>query len=138
MDLRSIANSLTQVVNNNVFAQLWASTGNSTASTGKRTPIYTKSTIIVQVQALSYSDLQKLDNLNIQGVRRKIYVSSQVFSLVRVAQKGGDLLVFAANTPGVPEGSTWLCVHVLEAWTDWCTFAITLQNDNLTPTPPFP
>ena len=28
----------------------------------------------------------------------------------------------------MPEGNTWLCVHVLEQWPDWCKIAITLQN----------
>lgn len=131
INLRGVANSVTRAINPNVTTELWKSTGSTTADTGKRTPNYRKLPIIVQVQALTYSDLQQLDGLNIQGVRRAIYANTQVASVIRVAQKGGDLLVFPAGTPGVQEGTTWLAVHVLERWSSWCKIAITLQNDNL-------
>lgn len=131
MNLREIANQATRSINPNVDAELWHSTGATTASSGKRTPTYSKTRITVQAQALSYSDLQQLDGLNIQGVRRAIYANAQVMSIVRVQQQGGDLVVFPAGT--FPEGTTWLAAHVLERWPTWCKIAITLQVDQLTP-----
>ena len=129
VNLRGIANSVTRVVNPNVSANLLKSTGATTSASGKRTPTYNASTIVVQAQALSYSDLQQLDGLNIQGVRRAIYANAQIMSIVRVQQQGGDLLVFPDGT--FPEGTTWLAAHVLERWPDWCKIAITLQEDQL-------
>lgn len=129
INVRAIANSAIQVVNPDVAAELWKNMSYETASTGKRTPVYRKLPITVQVQALGYSDLQQLDGLNIQGVRRKIYVRNQVASVIRVRQKGGDLVVFPKGV--LPEGTTWLAAHVLERWTKWCTVAITLQDDEL-------
>lgn len=131
MNLRGIANSVTRAVNANVSAELWQSSGYTTADDGKRTPTFRKRSITTQVQALSYDDLRQLDGLNIQGVRRAIYADSQIASVIRVRQKGGDLIVFQKNT--LPEGTTWLAVHVLERWPDWCKIAITLQDDELIP-----
>lgn len=128
-NLRGLANVSTRVVNKNVVAELRKNIGYDTSSTGKRTPKFRRIPIEVQVQALEFSDLQQLDGLNIQGVRRAIYTNSQVASVIRVRQKGGDLLVFAAGV--LPEGTTWLAVHVLERWPDWCKIAITLQEDEL-------
>lgn len=136
VNLRAIANAATQAINPNIFAQRWRNTGSTTAPSGKQTPSYSKSTVTIQLQAMDDEDLKQMDSLNIQGVHRKVYCNPQVFAAIRVAQVGGDLLVFS---PGqLPEGTTWLCTHVLERWPNWCTFAITLQNDNLSPTPPFP
>lgn len=130
VNLRAIANQATRSINPNVTAELWHSTGYTQAASGKQTPTYSKSTIVVQAQALSYSDLQQLDGLNIQGVRRAIYANAQVMSVVRVQQQGGDLIVFPAGT--FPEGTTWLAAHVLERWQTWCKIALTLQVDQLT------
>lgn len=136
VNLRVVANSVTRVINPNIFAQRWTSTGSTTLASGKRSPTYSKSTIVIQMQAMADEDLKQMDSLDIQGVHRKVYTNPQILATIRVAKVGGDLLVFS---PGqLPEGTTWLCTHVLERWPDWCTFAITLQNDNLTPTPPFP
>lgn len=131
INVRVAANAAIQVINKDVLAELWQSTGSTQAPSGKPTPTYSKTPITVQAQALSYSDLQQLDSLNIQGVRRAIYVKTQVMSVVRVGQKGGDLVVFPAGT--FPEGTTWLAAHVLERWPAWCKIAITLQVDQLTP-----
>lgn len=128
LNLRGIANAAVQIVNPDVTAELWKNGAAVTAPSGKRTPVFKKVPIVVQVQALSYSDLSQLDGLNIQGTRRAIYTSTQVASVIRVAQKGGDLLVFPKGV--LIEGTTWLAVHQLERWPTWCKFAITLQDDN--------
>lgn len=129
VDVNAIANFAIQEVNPDVGAELWKNGAAVTLPSGKRDPVFKKVPIVVQVQALSYSDLQQLDGLNIQGVRRAIYCSTQVMSVVRVQQVGGDLLVFPAGV--FPEGTTWLAVHVLERWPTWCKVALTLQTDQL-------
>jgi hypothetical protein len=67
-----------------------------------------------------------LDALNVQGVRRTIYLTGDVMAIVRVDQQGGDLIVFPDGT--LPEGNIWLAAQVIEAWPDWCRVCITLQN----------
>ena len=129
VNLRAVANSLTKAVNPNVQAVLDHSAGSITLPSGKRTPQFIAVPVEVQVQALSYSDLQQVDSLNIQGVRRAIYSNDQMFSIVRVGQKGGDLITFAPGT--LPEGDTWLCAHVLERWGPWCKVAVTLQDTGI-------
>lgn len=128
MNLRAIANAATSTINPNLVCERWRSIGYDTADSGKRTPKWDKAPVMVQVQAASDKDLKQADSLNIGGVHRKVFANAQVASLVRIASKGGDLLVFPAGV--LPEGTTWLCTVVLERWPDWCTFTITLQNDN--------
>lgn len=131
MNLRGIANGLTRSINPNVSANLLQSTGYATNADFSRTPLYTGQTVTVQPQALSYNDLMHIDGLNIQGVRRAVYANGFVAGIIRVKQKGGDVLAFPDGT--LPEGNIWLVVHVLEQWPDWAKFVITLQDDNLAP-----
>ena len=127
VNLRGIANSATSAINPNVRATVLRSAGSTTLPNGARVPKYKTSQAIVQVQALSFSDLTQADGLNIQGVRRAVYVNGAVAGLIRIKQKGGDVLVFDQGT--LIEGTTWLCVHVLEQWPQWCKFIITLQDE---------
>lgn len=113
-------------INPFVSATVSRSTGYTTAADGSRTPTYTTFTISTQVQALTYSDLDHLDGLNIQGVRRAIYLTGNVMAAVRVDQRGGDIITFPSGT--LPEGNVWLAAYVLEAWPDWVKVAISLQN----------
>lgn len=67
-----------------------------------------------------------LDGLNIQNATRCAYFTGNAMAVVRVDQRGGDLIVFA---PGVlPEGTTWKAVHILEPWPSWVKVALVLQN----------
>lgn len=129
LNLQQIADAVTSAINPDVTAELWKSIGSVTSPSGQRTPSYRKLPIAVQVQSLTYSDLMQLDGLSIQGVRRAIYASTQVAAIIRVLQKGGDLIVFPNGT--LPEGTTWLAAHVLERWSSWNKIAITLQIDQL-------
>ncbi|RUV37415.1 hypothetical protein [Mesorhizobium sp. M7A.F.Ca.MR.148.00.0.0] len=128
MNLHGIVSAAIATVNPFVTATLKRSTGYTTAADGTRTPTYLDVPgVSVQVQALGYSDLQQLDGLNIQGVRRAVYLNGQALAVVRPLQTGGDLFLFPAGT--LPEGDTWLVAYVLESWPDWCKCALTLQMD---------
>lgn len=81
-------------------------------------------TVVGQVQPLSYSDIQHMDALNIQGTRRAIYMNGAVDGLVRVNNKGGDLITISS---GVNAG-VWLVAMISEAWPDWCKAIVTLQD----------
>lgn len=126
MNLRGIANAATKAINPNVTCTRQRSTGSITRPGGVRVPQYATDTLVVQVQALSAGELRQLDGLNIQGVRRAVYANGVIAGAIRAARVGGDILVFPAGT--LPEGNTWLCVHVLEQWPDWCKIAVTLQD----------
>lgn len=133
VNLRAIVNQVTRAINPNVTVTLLRNLGSLKKGAGVRVPQYGKGLVEVQVQSLSFSDLQLLDGLNIQGTRKAVYLDGAVFGVVRVDQKGGDLLVFERGL--MPEGTTWLAVHVLEQWQDgkagasWAKVAITLQDE---------
>ncbi len=70
-----------------------------------------------------FDELKQLDSLNIQGIKRAIYLNGDWHGLVRTAKKGGDLIT-------LPDGSIWLAVLELENWsmTDgWTKLAIVQQ-----------
>lgn len=101
------------------------STGNTTAADGKRVPTFAAPVVkSAQVQPLSYDDIKHLDGLNIQGTRRAIFINGRVDGLVRVSNKGGDLITIAS---GVNAG-VWLVAVVSEQWPDWCKALVTLQD----------
>ena len=122
MNLHGIVSGAIGTVNPLVPVQIKVSTGYVTADDGTRLPGYAPpATVMAQIQALSYNDIIQADNLNIQGVRRKMYIQGEVDGLVRPNNKGGDLVL-------LPDGSTWLVAMVDEHWPDWTAAIITLQN----------
>jgi hypothetical protein len=129
MNLHGIVSGVIGTVNPFVPVTLQQSTGYTTAPDGGRTPTYSASPQSVQVQALSASEIQHLDGLNIQGVMRKAYLNGDWRGVYRATNQGGDLMQFAAVS-GVPaslQGTTWKVVQVFETWPDWCALAIQLQ-----------
>lgn len=126
MDLHGIVTPIISSVNPQIPAVLRVSTGSVRATDGSRTPAYAPdAAIFVQVQSLTYKDIQQIDGLNLQGTRRAIYAHGQIDGLVRSTNKGGDLIIISG---GVNNG-TWLVAMVLEQWPDWCKVAVTLQNN---------
>lgn len=132
MNLRSIANVATRAINPNVVATLYRSTGYTSASDYRQVPSYADpETITVQVQALTQDELAHLNNLNISNGQASLYANTQLSSVDRQAQSGGDKIVFGtdAATPANLRGQTWLVVALLEGWAGagWCKAAITTQ-----------
>lgn len=120
MNLRSIANKATRAVNPNVSAQIYKSTGYTTADDGSVTPGYADPvTMQVQKQAVTQSDLLHLDNLNIQGQVVSIHTDGNWCGLNRKKGEGGDLFVIGDDT--------WLVVSVPEVWPDWTRVIACLQ-----------
>lgn len=125
MNLHAIASGYIAAVNPFIPVSIKVSTGNTIASDGKRVPTYAAPvTVQAQVQPLSYDDMKHLDGLNIQGTRRAIFINGRVDGLVRVSNKGGDLITIAS---GVNAG-VWLVAIVSEQWPDWCKALVTLQD----------
>jgi hypothetical protein len=112
------------------FTGVWRqSTGYTTASDGTRTPTYTNATVPMRVQALSGRDLKHTEFLNMQGVKRSVYLYGDVQGVVRPDVKGGDILQFPETRGGT--NRDWLVVVVLETWSPdasgWCKVGVVLQ-----------
>jgi hypothetical protein len=121
MDLRSLANSVTDTVNPNILVTVKASTGYAIGSGLKQVPSYAAPvTGFAQVQALIQADLKHLDDLNIQGATHSIILRGNLNAVVRTNSKGGDLVTI--------DGETWLTVAVLEQWPLWTRAALQLQD----------
>ena len=67
-------------------------------------------------------DLRQVDGLNLNGTRKSIYLYGDVDAIVRVDNKGGDLVTLT------DDGAVYLVHQVLEHWTKrWVKVAATLQ-----------
>jgi hypothetical protein len=122
MNLHAIVSGNIQAINPYIQLIVQISTGYATNPDGSRVPSYAPNQIVFgDVQALQYNDIVQLDALNIQGERRKIYINGEVDGLIRVENKGGDLIT-------TPDGNVWLVALVLEYWSQWVSVAVTLQD----------
>ena len=131
MNLHGLVSGAIATVNPFVTASVQRSTGDTINPDGSATPNYTTFSVSVQAQSLTYTDLVKLDALNITGIRRAIYCNvapGDIEGVVRAQQRGGDVLTFPNGT--FPEGNVWLAAYVLEHWPDWEKIALTLQNNS--------
>ena len=108
LNLHGMVRGVISSINADTPATLRRSTGYTTEANGKQVPAYTDTPGTVQVQALSSSQLQHMDALNIQGIMRKVYMYGEWGGPVRADKTGGDLLVF--------DSKTWKIVTVLEQW----------------------
>ena len=131
MNLHAIASPLVAAVNPNVTGTLRDNQGYTTTAAGKREPVYGETTgVLMQVQALAGPELALVDGLNIQGVKRAVYLFGDVQGVVRPDAKGGDILLFSDRV--------WLVIAVLETWgvAEWCKVAVVLQESTAPPPPP--
>jgi hypothetical protein len=120
MNLHGIVRRAITTVNPDVAGVMMVSLGTyTTDAAGHRVPAYTSQSVTIQLQPLSYTDLMKIDGLNLQGVVKKAYVNGNFEGVNRTKQKGGDKLIV--------NGENWLITQPLEEWPDWCSFVVTLQ-----------
>ena len=120
MDLYSIVSGAIGAVNPFVSAQYLQATSTTTNPDGSRTPSYASPVqVSIQMQELSFKELQQVQNLNLQGIVRTAYMKGAAYGVCRGAGTGGDKIVF--------QGQTWLVVAVPEQWVDWCKVVIQLQ-----------
>ena len=121
MNLHAIVSGAVGTINPPVLCTLAVSTGYTTSPDGTRVPTYaTTPNLPAQIQALSYTDLMKMGGLNIEGIRRAVYLNGNIEGVDRAAIKGGDIIT-------EPDGTVWLVAQVLEAWPDWTKLAATKQ-----------
>src|ERR1044071_9875799 len=126
LNVRGAANAAIQAVNPNMAGTFYANTGFTINAAKKQVPSYAAAVpnVPLQVQAVTAGELRHLENLNVQGVLRSVHMYGNTQGVVRVNQKGGDLLYF----PEVPGGAAkiWKVVKVLETWADWCHVIVNL------------
>jgi hypothetical protein len=132
MNLRQVANRYTRAVNPNLSATLQRCSGYTTSADGRRVPSYgADEDVNVQLQTLTQSELEHLDKLNISNGQASVFIDTQLSSVDRSSQSGGDLIVFSSDwsVPASLRGQTWLVVALLEGWpgSGWCKAAITSQ-----------
>lgn len=126
MNLHAIAAPFVAIVNPPVTGTWWKNTPGTTSASGKRTPTLTAVTgQSFQVQALSGPDLELVEGLNIQGVKRSVHMLGLPNAVDRKANAGGDLLEFS--------GAKWLVAVLLETWgvgdEAWSRVAVVKQID---------
>ncbi len=124
VNLRARANVLTSRINPNISIGYRRYSGVSVAADGTPSPQYAPQTsVIAQVQSLGKKEADHLSSLRISNCERMVYVNFQLQATDRVAQTGGDLLVF--------EGAVWQVEAVLEGWSTagWSRGAVSKQMD---------
>lgn len=120
MNLHGIVSGAIGSVNPFVPAQMKISNGFTKDAAFKQVPAFhLPFDISAQVQALTYSDLQHIDGLNIQGIVRSVYAEGDFNGVNRPHEMGGDYMLL--------NGEEWKVVQVIETWPDWCKFVINLQ-----------
>lgn len=147
MNLQAITAGAVGAINRPVAGALFVSTGYAIAVDGAQVPSYAPPAIIgAQVQALTGKDLKQMDGLNIQGVKRAIYLQGDVRGVSSAQGGGGDLISFHSSAidqmmiggsainvwplPGPDLLDTkWLVITVLETWNGWCKVGVVLQTD---------
>ena len=128
MNLRGLVRGSINVVNRDKQIQWVKSTGYTPVAGGQAIPTYDPVQLVwAQIQPLPTKALEHLDNLNIQGVLRSVYMRNAIATAVRADSTGGDLLGFPEVLNG-PQRA-WLVVVVDEQWDDWCRVTAQLQND---------
>ena len=109
------------IVNPFITVTIKRSIGYAVGADGRQVPKYQVFERLAQVQALSGSQIQRLNELGIQGVMKSAFITGNYDGIVRKDGKGGDLFLFGGNT--------WLAVQVMENWPDWSRIALCLQTD---------
>jgi hypothetical protein len=132
MRLHRLVRGAIDAVNKNQLIPWLSSTGYiNNRTTGFSTPTYAPvQNIWAQIQPVPTDELKHLENLNIQGVLRHVYMKGAVASAVREDGTGGDLLQFPETCNGLLR--TWLVMLVNEQWPSWCLVTVRLQNDTNT------
>lgn len=130
MDLRGICDGAIQAINPNITVSVQVSTGFTIGAGLRQVPSYAAAiTGPAQLQAMTYSDLKKIDGLNIQGVTKAIYLYGSIAGVVRPNQEGGDLITLTqVGGAAAQDVGTWLVVKVLENWPSWTKAALQLQG----------
>jgi hypothetical protein len=131
MNLHGIVRGAIRTINPDIVIPLLRSAGYTTGADGKQVPAFTVLSGPAQVQATSGKDVERMNNLSIQGVMRTVYLYGKWSGIVRADKTGGDILNFP-QMPGAPAQS-WKVVNVKEQWPDWVCVIVVLQTVLVSP-----
>jgi len=128
MDLRGIANAVSNSVNGNIIVSVQRSTGFTVGAGLKQVPSYAASVSgLAQIQALDTSNMRQIDGINLQSIYRVIYLRGVLAGVIRPNSEGGDLVTIASPAPAELIG-IWLVTKVLESWPLWTKAVICMQE----------
>jgi hypothetical protein len=131
VNLHNVVRGSVRTINPDVPGSWYESTGYATGADGTQAPSYAAAAVVpMQVQPLTGKDLKQLDNLNIQGVTRTVFMNGDAQGVQRAQGKGGDLIGFGAtaDVPADLQNTWWLVVCVLETWgVGFCKLGLTEQ-----------
>lgn len=131
MNLHTIVRGAINSVNPDISGTLYKSVGYTTNTAGVQTPNYVQTTVQIQVQASTGKDLQHPNFINVQGVKRSVYMFGNQQGVSRPDVIGGDMLAFPQTVGGTRQ--LWLVVAVLETWSPdaagFCKLGVVLQQD---------
>ena len=119
MNIHSLAVGLVGLVNTNRNIVHKKYSGLVQNAHYERTPSYTETTILAQVQALSSEQLKTVNHLNLQGEMYSLITDVELRGVSRVDQQGGDMVFF--------DNYNWLVVNVDETFTDHCMAIVQKQ-----------
>jgi hypothetical protein len=134
MNLHGIVRGAITTVNPDVVCPYYKSTGFTQDAAFKPSPTYAAPVNVpCQIQALTARELSHEAFVNIQGLKRGVYMYGNTQGVDRSNVKGGDLLRFKQPDTGAAV-QTWLVVAVFETWPDWSKVGVVLQIDKAAPT----
>ena len=122
MDLHGIVSGAISAVNPFECVTLRSSVGYTVDEAGIQIPKYSIHHGSAQVQPMSSNEIRHAEQLNISGILKKAYLHGEINGIVRMENRGGDLITRA-------DGSQWLVKTVLESWPDWS--AVILQRQGV-------
>jgi hypothetical protein len=133
MNLHAVAVAAIATVNPVTTFKVLVSTGYQTDASGRQEPTYdVVSNVVGEIQALSPSEMQHADGMNVSTETRKVYLNGRYFGVSRIEVKGGDLLEVTKSTAW-PFGTLWLVTGVLEQWPNWCCLSVVRQRPETMP-----
>lgn len=154
MNLHALVRGVIATVNPDTTITLKRSAGYTTGANGKQAPLFASPVSgPAQIQPMGKGDLRHMNDLNITGIFRKVYLYGHWMGSIRADKVGGDVLSFPL-TPGpnvessfaflapklidglfylapqfasISNSKDWKVVDVLETWPGWCCVAVVMQ-----------
>lgn len=125
INVRRLANSMTQQVNPNIKAILRVNTGYDIDDYGNQVSSYEDLDIKIQTQSLASKEKDHLGLTNRQGEFISVYAYGDINAIRRWVDKGSSQVLFAPY--GEPDAVTWNVDKVLESYSTWVRLLLMRQ-----------
>lgn len=117
INVRGLANLITQNVNPNRIVTLQINDGYTVDDYGNQKSLFIEEEIEIQQQSLSSEEKMNLDLINRQGEFISIYAFGAIDGIRRWIQKGSSRFIFPAY--GEDQPAVWDVEHVVESYANW-------------------